>query len=66
MPTGGRRFSDVEMLVEMEDEHGSAARSRAGSCVEIYGVRVSFYFSLIYSRDNQSFPLKLNFWNAEP
>lgn len=41
MPAGGRRFSDMEMLVGMEDKQVGTARSRAGSCVEFYNVKVS-------------------------
>ncbi|XP_037646218.1 rho GTPase-activating protein 20-like isoform X1 [Sebastes umbrosus] len=37
MPAGRHRFSDMEMLVGMEDER--VARSRAGSCVELYTVK---------------------------
>lgn len=49
MPAGGQRFSDMEMLVGMEDEQVDTARSRAGSCVEFYSVRVSF-FSFLWGR----------------
>lgn len=42
MPAGGRRFSDMEMLVGMEDTQVNAARSRAGSCVEFYSIKVRF------------------------
>uniref|UniRef100_A0AAQ4P1S2 Ras-associating domain-containing protein n=1 Tax=Gasterosteus aculeatus aculeatus TaxID=481459 RepID=A0AAQ4P1S2_GASAC len=37
MPAGRQRFSDLEMLVGMEDER--VARSRAGSCVEFHSVK---------------------------
>ncbi|TMS06621.1 Rho GTPase-activating protein 20 [Larimichthys crocea] len=39
MPAGGQRFSDMEMLVGMEDKHVNTARSRAGSCVEFDSIR---------------------------
>uniref|UniRef100_A0A4W6DQV6 Rho GTPase-activating protein 20 n=1 Tax=Lates calcarifer TaxID=8187 RepID=A0A4W6DQV6_LATCA len=39
MPAGGQRFSDMEMLVGMEDEQVDKARGRAGSCVEFYTIR---------------------------
>ncbi|XP_030284627.1 rho GTPase-activating protein 20-like isoform X1 [Sparus aurata] len=39
MPAGGQRFSDMEMLVGMEDTQVNAARSRAGSCVEFYSIK---------------------------
>ncbi|XP_016519806.1 rho GTPase-activating protein 20-like isoform X1 [Poecilia formosa] len=39
MLAGGRRFSDLEMLVGMEDEHVDSARSRAGSCVEFHSLK---------------------------
>lgn len=58
MPAGGQKFSDTEMLVGMEDEHENTARSRAGSCVEFYNVKVSSLLLLIFKlRDNQHFRL---------
>ncbi len=35
----------MEMLVGMEDKQVGTARSRAGSCVEFYTVKVSFLCS---------------------
>ena len=49
MPSGRQRFSDMEMLVGMEDEQVDTARSRAGSCVEFHSIRVSF-FSFLWGR----------------
>lgn len=43
MPLGGRRFSDVEMLMVMGEEQVDAARSRAGSCVEFDSIKVSHF-----------------------
>nr|XP_043875060.1 rho GTPase-activating protein 20-like isoform X1 [Solea senegalensis] len=39
MPAAGLRFSDMDGLVEMQDERVNAARSRAGSCVEFSSLK---------------------------
>ncbi|XP_068185667.1 rho GTPase-activating protein 20 isoform X2 [Antennarius striatus] len=40
MPTGGgQKFSDMEVLVGMEEKQVNKARSRAGSCVEFYNIK---------------------------
>lgn len=64
MPAGGQRFSDMEMLVGMEDEQVDTARSRAGSCVEFYTVKVSFllFWELRGSR-SLTFLLLVTMWN---
>ena len=63
MPARGRRFSDMEMLVGMEDEQRDIARSRAGSCEDFYTFRVSClqFFIAIFEVEKEVF----YFWSVE-
>lgn len=61
MPAGAQRFTDMEMLVGMEDEQVDTTRSRAGSCVEFHSIKVSFPFAFKLSGIN-SLSRKLYLW----